>query len=312
MKKAVIKGDQLVGLSGNIFEDGLYVENGRNKYFAAVVMCGHVGRGFYVPILFPIAAKDAESAKKIVKNFPRVKNNIPNFILSMKEISFLEAEYIRLINHFDSYLTYSAKKPSVEHRRIVLPKYAEKVVDKSKGKKLSPADMRLIEISKIDSPDEIKLAKDYSEYLILQRYFAPSLIGNNIVYPKRVDMDLLLRDYFTNKAEYLGITKGKPALLVGYYKIFGADNPMGIDVDEENVYFTDIDGEKRSFPLDSYSHSLLEIEDSTRLADAIKAKTKQNQQTHETACGKAKSGLERFNERMQKTLQMKGKDKEKN
>ncbi len=293
MEKASRFNDQFFSSLGSVISDSVVSKDfDENKYFAVVAKCGHVGDGYFVPILFSTYAKDKESAKQIVRNLPRVKNHVRDCILATKEISKLEDIFIKAINRYDPYLTYSAKKGNMESRRIVTLAFLE---DARKGYR----DRRLAERRLV-----VKVADEYPQYLTLQKYFAPSMIDDKIVFPKNVDMDFLLKDYFVERTRYLGVKRGIASILVCFYKLFGPDNQFGVELDDEKLTYIGEDGKKHFIDIENCHQSTLNLESDSRLVDAIKAKSPKVQEDFtlvEKVEGKAKSGLERFHERMQKT-----------
>ena len=60
------------------------------KYFEVIAKCGHVGRNYYYEGHFFVVSTSASKAAKRVKNFPRVKKNHKDVILSIKEITYRE------------------------------------------------------------------------------------------------------------------------------------------------------------------------------------------------------------------------------
>ena len=53
------------------------------KYYIVTAACGHVGRGRYIPIDFPIIANDPKEASRICRNIPRVKHGNKKAIMNM-------------------------------------------------------------------------------------------------------------------------------------------------------------------------------------------------------------------------------------
>lgn len=74
------------------------------KYFRVTAKCGHVGKNKYIPVEFPIQAKDRKEAAKIARNIPRVKHDHKDAILECVEISYEEWEILQFINNNDKYL----------------------------------------------------------------------------------------------------------------------------------------------------------------------------------------------------------------
>lgn len=85
------------------------------KYYIVTAKCGHVGKGCYIPIDFPVRAESKTKAAKIVRNFPRVKHHHKDAILDCCEVSFEEYSAIREKNKTDIYLYCHS---SSEQRRL--------------------------------------------------------------------------------------------------------------------------------------------------------------------------------------------------
>ncbi len=81
-----------------------------NKYYAVKAKCGHVGRKYYLPIIFGVKAINAKEAAKIARDIPRVKHHHKDAILDVKEISYKEYVDIRKNNSEDTYLKVSSKQ----------------------------------------------------------------------------------------------------------------------------------------------------------------------------------------------------------
>ena len=80
------------------------------KYYNVTAKCGHVGRENYIPISFAVKANSAKEASKRVRNFPRVKHDHKDAIISCKEINEEEFNNLVKINNNDSYLTCKSKR----------------------------------------------------------------------------------------------------------------------------------------------------------------------------------------------------------
>lgn len=82
----------------------------QNKnYYKVVAKCGHVGRCSYVPIVFTVVAENGKEASRKVREFPRVKHNHKDAILSCEKISLEEFLQIKEINNNDPYLHCKSK-----------------------------------------------------------------------------------------------------------------------------------------------------------------------------------------------------------
>ena len=87
------------------------INNNDNKnYFLVTAKCGHVGKSYYIPITFPIIAKDAKTAAKIVRGYSRVKHDHKDAILNIEKVDLLSFTTQSLINNKLIYLHCSSKK----------------------------------------------------------------------------------------------------------------------------------------------------------------------------------------------------------
>lgn len=75
------------------------------KYFIVTTKCGHVGRGNYVVIDFPIIANSRKEAAKTARALPRVKHDWPDAIEYVQQVEH-EVYYEQIeLNKSDNYLT---------------------------------------------------------------------------------------------------------------------------------------------------------------------------------------------------------------
>ena len=74
------------------------------KYFEVQAMCGHVGKGKYIPISFPVIAINGKEAAEKVRSYPRVKHHYKKAILNVWEISFDSYLKLKDANNLDAYL----------------------------------------------------------------------------------------------------------------------------------------------------------------------------------------------------------------
>ena len=74
------------------------------RYFEVTAKCGHVGKGYYIPICFAIVAKDGKHAALITREKARVKHDHKDAILSVKQLTFEEFMILRSQNDADPYL----------------------------------------------------------------------------------------------------------------------------------------------------------------------------------------------------------------
>lgn len=66
--------------------------------------CGHVGRGKYIIIAFPIIAENGKRAASKARHIPRVKHDQKDAIISVREINDEEYQMLRKLNNEDGYL----------------------------------------------------------------------------------------------------------------------------------------------------------------------------------------------------------------
>lgn len=74
------------------------------RYFAVTCKCGHVSRKHYMPITFPVVAKNRKEAANLARQIPRVKHNHKDAILQNDEISYTGYLDIKEKNLGDPYL----------------------------------------------------------------------------------------------------------------------------------------------------------------------------------------------------------------
>lgn len=75
-----------------------------NKYYAVTTKCGHVGRGKYTKITFPIIASCGREAATIARHMPRVKHDLKYAIIDCFEVSYDEYLNLKEINSNNPYL----------------------------------------------------------------------------------------------------------------------------------------------------------------------------------------------------------------
>ncbi len=76
----------------------------KNKFYAVVTKCGHVGRNNYREVTFPINAKSGKEAAEIARWLPRVKHHKKDAIVRVFEIDYEKYKVLIEINHNDLYL----------------------------------------------------------------------------------------------------------------------------------------------------------------------------------------------------------------
>ncbi len=74
------------------------------RYYEVTAKCGHVGKGFYIPIGFAVRAETASEAATVTRTMPRVKHDHKDAILSVREVDVFEYDDLQQVNRYDPYL----------------------------------------------------------------------------------------------------------------------------------------------------------------------------------------------------------------
>lgn len=80
------------------------------KYYLVKAKCGHVGKGKYLEVDFPIRAETMSDAAQMCLQRPKVKRHLKNAISSVCEIPY--DDYLEMMNTFldNSYVRSHTKK----------------------------------------------------------------------------------------------------------------------------------------------------------------------------------------------------------
>ncbi len=80
------------------------------NYYLVYAKCGHVGKGNYLEVAFPVYAKTAHNAAQIVLKRPKVKKHLKNAITSVEEINY--DDYLNELESFknNDYIKAHSKK----------------------------------------------------------------------------------------------------------------------------------------------------------------------------------------------------------
>lgn len=73
-------------------------------YYFVIAKCGHVGKGKYIDVIFPIMAETKKEASQMVLLKPKVKKQLSNAISSVFEVSKEEFDEQMNINKEDIYI----------------------------------------------------------------------------------------------------------------------------------------------------------------------------------------------------------------
>ena len=287
-----LKDSVIYNRAGEVLHVG--VEKGNNKHFAVIVQCGHVGRGYFIPICFGICAKDMESAIEIAKSTARVKRDAKFCVLGAAEITQTESLLIEYANDHDPYLRTDYVDQTfddIEARRIMSEELVHDILEEDEKS------YRTEKLNKVPSVSKIKTADEYEDFQVLQRYFAPVKYGKNYVFSRKVNMDELLAAYYQELAIKYGILKKKPSPLAFYYQIFGKDNALGLTYDEQEgcLVYTSLNGNVVYVPLSSSSR--MHVEEKVKEESLVAKKQDSFEDVEYVSTG---SAVEKFNRRLAK------------
>ena len=79
-------------------------------YYFVIAKCGHVGKGKYINVVFPIMADTKKEASQMVLLKPKVKKQLSNAISSVFEVSKEEFDKQININKDDIYIHSHCKQ----------------------------------------------------------------------------------------------------------------------------------------------------------------------------------------------------------
>lgn len=80
------------------------------RYYEVTAKCGHVGKGFYIPIGFAVRAETASEAATVTRTMPRVKHDHKDAILSVREVDVFEYDDLKQVNRYDPYLQCRSRR----------------------------------------------------------------------------------------------------------------------------------------------------------------------------------------------------------
>ena len=78
--------------------------------FIVTCKCGHVSRGYYMPVDFPVHAKNAREAAAIARYIPRVKHDHKDAILNVRKVDHEDYLQQEELNHNNPYLLCKNRK----------------------------------------------------------------------------------------------------------------------------------------------------------------------------------------------------------
>lgn len=217
-------------------EDGTVVrkmDEGRGKYFAVIVMCGHCGNGYFIPAIFTTGDQlTLNSAIEKVKQMPKVKRDVSGVVLDAFEITASERFFIERINDKDAYITSKATKDDhiVAERRIPVRSTQER------GKQ-------------VEFYDSINTRDKISPEHVVERFCAPVYQGDKLVYPNKINRKELLHEFFKQNTIRLGFERPCSFYPALYYQMYGENNDLGISLSDDGVLSYEYLGQRYSFKL---------------------------------------------------------------
>lgn len=287
-QKVFRKNTSLYRADGSLMTD---LHSDDNKNYAVIAKCGHCGRGYFIPIMFSIYCKDVYTAIERVKAIPRVKHDQKDVIIDAFEITQYQDYFIKAVCDHDPYLRgfHDKDSPEVESRRMLNEIRIEELLKQNQG------------LSESQLQELIKTAENYPETMVLQRYYAPTIQGGRVNFPKKVNRKQLIDDYFTQSTIRHGARKGNVYFMTLYYQIYGKNNPMGLVYDNGWFSYRDKDGKIHSYAIDDLfmeklrASGVLERDKQIDLAE-------KEQKEFEIGNVKSVSAMDRFNRRMSKHI----------
>ena len=95
------------------------------RYYEVTAKCGHVGKGYYIPITFSVRAQTAAEAASVTRAFPRVKHDHKDAILSVRKVDFYDYDELRQVNNYDPYLRCRSKREQMREYDAIYNRLVE-------------------------------------------------------------------------------------------------------------------------------------------------------------------------------------------
>ena len=95
------------------------------RYYEVTAKCGHVGKGYYIPIMFSVRAQTAAEAASVTRTFPRVKHDHKDAILSVREVDFYDYDELWQVNNYDPYLRCRSKREQMREYDAIYNRIVE-------------------------------------------------------------------------------------------------------------------------------------------------------------------------------------------
>ena len=106
-------------------------------YYHVTAKCGHVGKGYYIPITFAVKAGSATEAASYTRLIPRVKHDHKDAILQVEEVDIIDYLDLYYYNSFDPYLQCRNKREQMqEYDTIIFRIKEEDKRDYNTGKEM--------------------------------------------------------------------------------------------------------------------------------------------------------------------------------
>ena len=83
------------------------------RFYVVTAKCGHVGRGKYLEIEFPIYAESMHDASQMCLHRPKVKKHLKNAITSVREVSFDTFKEVLADFRCNSFVRAHTKKETI-------------------------------------------------------------------------------------------------------------------------------------------------------------------------------------------------------
>ena len=236
--------------------------------YAVIVAGGHVGFSKCRPILSVVYAKNKKQAAYMASFMPRAKGDQKYSVLACEQlckngdpVGKLQVWLIDAINDYDPYMFSNNNGYDSEHKNLTTNLSLENAVRrfyKHNGSKKYEEEL-----------DNVRTILDFEDDDVIQRHCAPKIEHGVPVPTKRVNMHVLLHEFFTAKvkkiamrplkhnqevrailqiSEDLRTSKQKKYvnnlarekyrranMLMIYYKLFGKNNPLNIKMTPEYI-----------------------------------------------------------------------------
>lgn len=147
-----------------------YEGNQTLKAFLVTARCGHVGQTRYIPITYPVLAKDEKEAAALVRGFPRVKHHQKLAILKVEAVAWADFQHQKDINRMDPYLRCHNRQQQAGFEEEIMARtlYDDPIDEIDEAR----VDTRMLFIGKRKvriSPKKLIRYRDFGEILHMSR-----------------------------------------------------------------------------------------------------------------------------------------------